>query len=164
MKEVTDIKLSEKSSYLIIPTHQLKVIFTFQTPVKLLTVRKRSGNDKELNGPFSPWVGKKKKRSGHIAGQRSSERGGDEQKRTFSWDRLKKSSVAFDWDRLKKSDPVAFDWDRLKKSDPVAFDWDRLKRSSGDTFHWDRLKREAIFDSDSKREKNIDEGFLWDRI
>ena len=148
MKEVTDIKLSEKSSYLIIPTHQLKVIFTFQTPVKLLTVRKRSGNDKELNGPFSPWVGKKKKRSGHIAGQRSSERGGDEQKRTFSWDRLKKSSVAFDWDRLKRSSD--FDWDRLKKSGSVAFDWDRLKKSDN-AFDWDRMKKS-------------DHAFDWDRL
>ena len=49
-----------------------------------MTVWKRSGNEKELNGPFNPWVGKKKKRSGPVLKPEAKPGMQEEVKQSFS--------------------------------------------------------------------------------
>ena len=108
------------------------------------------------SGPFSPWVGKKMKRSANL--QTDDDDDSEEDKlnqrnEVFDWQGLKRgikdfdrdglirgNSENFDWDRLKRGNTEVFDWDRLKIGNTEAFDWDKLKRGNSEAFDWDRLK------------------------
>jgi len=153
-------------------TRLIGVCNTFQSPRKAppqFAIGKRLP-EKDSNGPFSPWVGKKRKRAPLLQTEENSVDNSTEDnlnKRNvaFDWDRLKRESTEeFDWDRLKRASTEAFDWDRLKRGSTEAFDWDRLKRGSTEEFDWDRLKRGSTeaFDWDRLKRSNV--AFDWDRL
>jgi len=106
---------------------------------------KRSTEHDSIDEPYSPWVGKKRKRlfkednafDDNSMEKKSGE--GTNQKEFLDLNQLKHSNVPFDWAQIKRA-KVDFDWDRLRK----------------------RLFGKYLVGN--KRAKQIEDGFFWQRI